>query len=638
MKAKKIVIPVVIVAGIAAITIAALALSGKNAAPAYTDASLVERKDVLQNYISVTGNVESSSLTKVYSTLSYPVESVEVDIGDKVKKGDVLCKIDTSDLQTKILEAQANIDSSNTTSEYQISQAEKNYNDASDRLNNGTNSQIVSATQSLNSAKTNLDNAQKDYGNAVEMSKQDRNTQLQNSELNLENAKKAVIVAQEAYDKAKKDSDDEDYYSIKSLNDTLDEANKVLTHIGTTDNEVERAYNAYNKAYAEYTRAYYYPETIPVDKSLVDYSSALDAAEKKLSELTEKYKIKNAQDEYEKALKAYNEAKNKIDEDHKNALSAAEKNLETAKSSVTSAEIALQSVKDSTGTGLDNYKTQLSAAQLSYENAKKNLEIAENEASASVASLKAAAERERTTSNENNSQLITLENLKAKLDDAVITAPCDGTITMVGAFVGNVPTTTIFTIEDETELIVKAKVREFDIPHIEVGLPVTIKSDATSESYEGIVTKIAPTAAKNADGSDAGTAMFDIEVAVTSKDVPLKIGMTAKMNIITEEKSNVLTVMLDSITSDDDGNDIVYVAEKGAAGYTVKSVKVTVGLQTDFLAEISGEGISEGMIVINNTSLITDGQTVAIDEADLGIAESTEVSSTETSATEGTDA
>lgn len=623
MKARKIVVPVVIVAGVAAVGAGIYALSSASAAVAYTDASLIEKQDVLRNYISVTGTVQSSSFNGVYSTLNYPVESVNAEVGDTVRKGDVLCTLDTDSIQTQILQQQASIDSSNITSQYQLTQAEQNYNDALEEYNNGTNASIASAKFSLEQAKSNLDKAQENYDKAVEMSSKDKNTQLQNAELTLENAKYALENAQKDYDKAKENYDNEDYYSIESYKKAYDDAADVLNDAKFTNTEVKKATNDYQNAYSDYIKYYYTPEIIPVNKSIADYSAALTAAEKNLAEVQEKYNVKNATDSYKDAVKDYEKVKAQIDEKNLSALRNAETALENAKKNVEAAEISLRSVKDNNSDGINNYKSQLSDAQLAYENAKENLSIVTKSVESNLNSLKASAERERTLSTANDSQLITLESLKQQLDEAVIKAPCDGTVTFANATVGSAPAGTLFAIEDPTDLKITANLREYDVSSVKIGMPVIIKSDALGGvEYDGIVTKIAPTAAKNADGSDAGTALFAVEVAVTSKDTDLKIGMTAKLQIITEEADDAFAVMYDSITTDENGNDIVYLAEKSDMGYVAKAVPVTVGIETDYLAQISGSDISEGDIVINDIDLITDGQPVLIDEAELGIADS----------------
>ena len=50
----------------------------------------------LKNTISLTGVVESETGRKIYSTLSYPVELVNVEVGDVVQEGDVLAISDNA--------------------------------------------------------------------------------------------------------------------------------------------------------------------------------------------------------------------------------------------------------------------------------------------------------------------------------------------------------------------------------------------------------------------------------------------------------------------------------------------------------------------------------------------------------------
>lgn len=618
MKARKIIIPVCIVAGLAAAGFGVYSVAKSAAVPAYAEASLVEKKDSLSEYVTVTGTVKSASAKNVFAKLSYPIEGVYASVGDVVHKGDKLCVLDSSSLQSEILSQQTSIDNNNVTTQYQLTQAEKDYQSSLDEYNNGTSSAIMSCKQTLEMAKTAVEKAQENYDNAVAMSSRDKSSQLKSAELSLQNAKDAYNDAVKALEDARKETEEEDYYSIDSLKKAYEDAQDTFKKASPTNNEIRAAQQEYEVAYSSYCRvmagggsAY---------ESAAEYASAVSAAEQKLAALSEKYDVVKSKERYQEALKAYEKAKADIDEAHSAAEKNAEKAVENAKKSVESAEIALQAVKDETGNGIKAYKTQLADAQLQYENAKDNLAAAETAAEKTLATLKENAERERTLSGLNNVQLIALKNLEEQLEETEIYAPCNGTVTMVNAVEGTVPAGTLFTIEDTSDLIVTANLREYDVSNVKVGMPVKIKSDALGEEYEGIVTKIAPTAAKLADGSDAGTALFETEIAVTSKDTALKIGMTARLSIIVEEVTDVFAITYDSISADENGSDIIYVAEKTDLGYTVKKVPVTVGLETDYLAEISGEGISEDTIVLSDTDLLIEGQTVLINEAELGIA------------------
>jgi multidrug efflux pump subunit AcrA (membrane-fusion protein) len=59
-------------------------------------------KTTLQDVIAVSGTVHSNETYNVYTTLAYPVKTIQVDVGDKVKKGDVLAVLDTATLEQDI--------------------------------------------------------------------------------------------------------------------------------------------------------------------------------------------------------------------------------------------------------------------------------------------------------------------------------------------------------------------------------------------------------------------------------------------------------------------------------------------------------------------------------------------------------
>lgn len=568
MKARTIIIPVSIIVGVAAIGIAIAALGNAASAVSYTETSELEKK-TLSNSIAITGTVESTNMSRVYANLSYPVEAVNVQVGDTVKKGDILCTLNTDELQNQILQQQATIDNSNISSNYQVTDAEKKYQEALGKSNDGTDSQIVNAIQSMENAKLALDKAQFDYDNALDGKNLDTDTQIKTAELSLKNAEDDLKYYQDNYKTVKKTVESEDYYSIKEQKQAYDDAKKEKD----------------------------------------DYKLFLD----KDSDI-----MKN----YEDAKTIYEKAKKSIDDTNSDKLDSALQSVKNAEKSVENAKLSLESAKDTTKSSaqskddaIANYKSQLANAQLAYENAKNNYNLAVKDSDANLATLKSSAERERTLSTTNDAQVILLESYKAKLEDTIIVAACDGTITSVNAVVGSVPNGVLFVIEDTDNLKINASVSEYDIALLKTGMPVTIKTDAISGAqYDGLLSKIAPTASKSADGTNSGTGTFGTEISVLSKDTALKIGMTAKLSIITEEKSDVFAVMYDTITTDENGNDIIYIAEKTDSGYKAKALIVTVGMETDFEAEISGDGLTIGTLILTDNTTLYDGAPINIKE------------------------
>lgn len=64
------------------------------------ETSVVEKRDI-EDYISVSGQVESENMVKITSTLTAKVQSINVEVGSEVKAGDVLCTFDSEDLQAQ---------------------------------------------------------------------------------------------------------------------------------------------------------------------------------------------------------------------------------------------------------------------------------------------------------------------------------------------------------------------------------------------------------------------------------------------------------------------------------------------------------------------------------------------------------
>ena len=57
------------------------------------------QKGTLEDSISATGTVQSSDVSNVTTDLKYTVKTVDVQVGDSVEAGDVICTLDTSDLE-----------------------------------------------------------------------------------------------------------------------------------------------------------------------------------------------------------------------------------------------------------------------------------------------------------------------------------------------------------------------------------------------------------------------------------------------------------------------------------------------------------------------------------------------------------
>ena len=220
------------------------------------------------------------------------------------------------------------------------------------------------------------------------------------------------------------------------------------------------------------------------------------------------------------------------------------------------------------------------------------------------------------SSNQTVSRL-SLEQLEKKLDDAIVTAPISGTVTAVYAEEGATPSGLLFIIEDTDKLKIETTVKEYDLPSVKIGQKVEIKSDGIGDRViTGKVEKIAPTAVKAAAGSanSSGSVEFAVEISVDEPHEGLLIGMKARVSIVLQEALGVYGIPYDAVLTDPDGSTYVLVAEAGEKGYTAKRIPVQVGMESDFYVEISGDGLTDGLLVITNPAGITEGMPVPVSQ------------------------
>ena len=103
------------------------------------------QKGTLDDSISASGTVESSDVSNVTTDLKYTVKTVDVQVGDVVEAGDVICTLDTESLEKSIEKAKETLADS-------MAQAEKAYQKAQESL--------AEAQTNTSEAKTEMDEAE----------------------------------------------------------------------------------------------------------------------------------------------------------------------------------------------------------------------------------------------------------------------------------------------------------------------------------------------------------------------------------------------------------------------------------------------------------------------------------------------
>lgn len=88
------------------------------------------QKTSLENSVSTTGTVESANVSTVTTDLKYTVKSVNVQVGDTVQAGDVICTLDTEDLEKQIERAKESLTDQTDQTQEAYDKALKSYNEA----------------------------------------------------------------------------------------------------------------------------------------------------------------------------------------------------------------------------------------------------------------------------------------------------------------------------------------------------------------------------------------------------------------------------------------------------------------------------------------------------------------------------
>lgn len=234
--------------------------------------------------------------------------------------------------------------------------------------------------------------------------------------------------------------------------------------------------------------------------------------------------------------------------------------LAAAQHTMEQAEVALAKIKDNIVTGHKKAEVALASARV-------DLQTAQNR----------------------------LDNARAELAKAEIAAPFDGVVVDVPVKAGEVITANfasrmVVKLVNPSRMEIQAKVDEIDVPGVKLGQPGVIKVDALTDlAMNGEVTFISLLSQQ-----DSGLVVYRVKVGF---DVPagaaLKEGMTAAVDITTNEHKGVLLVPDRAISENNQGASVVKVMVNGQVEERVVTLGISDGIQTEIL-----DGLSEGDQVV----------------------------------------
>ncbi len=590
-------VPVIVIAAMvlsAGIVISVKSASAKTDDTPTVQTEAVTKQDLIKS-ITLSGKIISSETYSITAPLSdVVVKQVNVKVGDRVKKGDVVAVLDGDTLEASLKGAETTLSVEKQKQQLELAQAQRAYDDA----------QKTAEIQAARAAQETAD-AVKKYNDSV-----NENGSWQSA---LDGSNSAVSQENQAYDSAKHEVEDatkRTRSTDKKLTETQNEAEAAKSKLTDKENALSIARDAEKAAEEALKDAGTDEDKKKAEALLASKKAAREQAEKEYD--SAKAEAARADEAVEEATEKSNKAKYKL-EDKQSDLTDTESKLSDAKSKQSEAESSVKSTKD---TVESNKESVLKAAQSEEDTNRTNQKnLADSKDSLTSARL---SEETALISAEQD-----VEKIKKQMSYLTVTAPSDGIITAVGVKAGdNYSGGEIAVLQDDSGFKVSAAVDQYDISDVAAGMKAYITTAATGdEKMDGELTFVSPTtsietAKSNNDtssSSSSSTAAADgdypIEITIKNPSERLRMGMTAKITLVEKEASGVLSVPGTCIQTDDNGNEYVMVKNGEETG----NVPVSKGIETDYYTEISGNGITEGMeIVMPDDQSMMDGSTDAM--------------------------
>lgn len=496
----------------------------------------VSRGDVSQE-VSETGQVKKGEEINLAFKTSGQIERIYVKVGDEIKKGSILAKIDTRGLEIQLQEAKSDL---------AIYQAKL------DKLLAGaTTEEIQKAGTTISNAQISLENAQQNLKDVEAESEEDLDAAyedalniLDDCYLKIYNAFLVVDSVQKTYFY---------YYDQESIKV---KENKEI--IKTANNE--------SKSCLDIAQS---------DPSHENIETAISEIKKLLTKVSNSLII--IRDMCEEP--SYS---GEVSSTDKTSLDTQRTNVNTALTNITNSEQTISSTKLTNQSNINTAETGVSTAE-------GTLKAAQNELALITASpQKADVDLYEAQVVKAQSQIQYLEN---QIQESYLYAPVDGQITEIKKRVAEM-------VSSGNEMIVllptdpfqiETDIYEEDVVKINIDNPVDISLVVFPDKiFKGRVISIDPT-----EKLIEGVVYYKVKIDLEELPDGVKPGMTADLIIKTAFRENVLIIPEDAI-QEKDGKTIVQILKNE----TIEEKEIKVGLEgSDNMVEIVS-GLLEGEKII----------------------------------------
>ncbi len=587
----------------------------------------VTRGSVTQT-VSVSGSVNAAGQVKLNFKSTGKLLEVYVSTGQQVTAGQRLAKLDTSDLEVALAQAQAG-----------VAQAQASY----DKATAGASAEDIAIGRgAVDNAQRSLDETQRTTANDITNAQQtltrlttsytaarsNFDTQSSNVASDAGATQAAVSPFKSQADGAIRDVQASPYQIADAVNarSSLNTASAALAsalsyagdplnsalndYVAARDNVLGSAY-AYDAAMAASL------DTSPASRSFAAatatygvaanrLSAALDAVSAQLgaaaTPLTTSQNLLSTA-----AVRAYTD----FDAVRANvtklllAIGTEQQREGAVKAKLTQAANALGPMSDALGSGISNAQQAITSAQekanssiIGAQNSVQSAQLSLQKTSAGPKSYDIAGAYASTLSAQAN-----LQQAQNNLANATMTAPVSGLIvsigSQVGEFVASGGTTPFILLANTSSVALHGTVGEGDVAKLNLGQVATLTVDAVGTArMTGRVTAIDPVAT-----IQQGVPVYGVDVTIDVPNPAVRPGMSGTANVILASRSNVLTVPNLAVRTQGTRRYVQVMKD----GQTVDA-DATFGISNDTVTEVL-TGLEEGdVVVLPQPRAATSGQ------------------------------
>ena len=508
------VVSVIVIAVIGLVSYNFLSKDGKRNENIY----VVQKGDIVQE-VTVTGQIKKGDKINLSFLNSGRLQGIFVVVGEKVKKGDVLARLDTSDLQIQLSEARAGL---------------KLAESKLDKLLAGkTQEEILLSETKVKNAENTLSESEKTLEKTKLLAQQSLQSYYDSG---LDDVRDAYLKTDNAYNDL--DPMKRNYFYFNDL---------VSIRVQEVLKTVETARNSLNNT----------SNSISSTSNGSEIENALLAAEKNLEDVSNSLSVirNSCEDPF---------YRNRVSSTDKTTIDTHRTNINTILASIRTDKSNVFTTKATNELNIAKAENTVASSQAALDEASKNLDILKAEPRQEDVNY-AKAEVEQTKAK--------VSLLEKKIIDSNIFAPVVGQIVEINKEIGEIISSAsegpIFVEIADLPFEIEMDISEVDAAKVSVGNKAEIELDALPNmKFYGEVIELDPSGKEI-----SGVVYYKTRVSLNSSEERIKPEMTANVTIFTASKEQVLVIPLNALIFKEDKK-VVRIVE----GKEIKEVAVTTGL------------------------------------------------------------